>query len=99
MALWIQETYLNEDRGHIVGETGVYETSYDDKGSLYHAMVKEYGRCTGKMYIDTKEGAKTIGWVFTKRIGYSNSKDTYLQSTWISVHTGPPTKTIEYHYA
>lgn len=67
------------------------EESYSDTiGSIYRDCVREYGRCTSKVYQDTPNGkAKAIGWVFLKRMEYSDfrSTDTYLQETWITVLT------------
>lgn len=97
--LWVKETFVNASKGCQFGDSDVYETCHETMGSLYRAMVKEYGRCTSKVYIDTEEGSKHIGWVFISRCKYEDSKDTYLREVWASVHTGPPTRTMEYHYA
>lgn len=69
-------------------DTDYYETS----GELYKRLQQEYGRCSGKVYIDTVKGAKAIGWVFVKRAEYANAwrmregkPRTYLQETWCSL--------------
>lgn len=64
-----------------------------NKGELFKTLAKEYGRCTGKMYYDGADGAAIpIGWVFEKRVQYSDCKDTYLQEAWISLATVTPRK-------
>ncbi len=98
--LWVQESWL-EVRGEKrlgIGDSDVYESGMETPGEIYKYAMKEYGRCTSKVYIDTKGKPKHIGWVFLKRTRYQDSKDTYLQETWITVHDGPPIKTIEYKY-
>jgi hypothetical protein len=62
-------------------------------------MVREYGRCTGRVYIDGADGkGLPIGWVFIKRKEYDDCKETFLQETWVTLHTAPDTVTREPHY-
>jgi len=98
--LHIQETWVDQKRNCICGETPVYETSYEKVGELYRALVKQYGRCIGKMYCDNKVTGKTraIGWIFLKRAKYEDCKDTYLQETWVSVHEKKEDTYVTYHY-
>lgn len=109
--LWIEETYINQTKGYQFGSTGVYETWTDDKGKLFRSLQKEYGRCVSRVYRDTDEGTKSIGWVFEKRMEYDDGPypryddygnrvkpDTYVREVWVTLHQAPPTKTIEYHY-
>lgn len=97
--IYIRETYVNLDKGWRFGESDVYETDFDDKGKLYRSLVREYGRCTGKMYVDLK-GGRTIeaGWVFVKRMQYDDSNETYLREVWVSLHSAPDTITRKSHY-
>ena len=97
--LFVCEEWVNATKGHRLGSSGVYETWCETLGELYHAMQKEYGRCTSKVYIDTDKGPRTIGWVFIKRQKYTDCNDTYLQETWVTVHEKEPVKSIEYFYA
>ena len=98
--LWIQETFEDGTQETIFGESDVYESYTDSKGELFRSCLREWGRCRGKIYIDTPEQAKPIGWVFESRLKYEDAPgETYLRRVWVTVHTGPPTKTIEYHYA
>lgn len=66
------------------------ETGSETKGELYRECVREFGRCTGKVYVDTKTGTKQRGWVFVKRMKYEDSKDVYLREVWVTVHESLP---------
>lgn len=84
--LQINETMVNETKGHIFGESGWYEAYTNNRGRLFRNLQHEYGRCTGRMYRDLKSGGTiVVGWIFEKRVKYSDCKDTYLQSTWVEV--------------
>lgn len=97
--LYAQEEFVNLTKGHRFGSSDPYETFTDDKGELFRAMQSEYGRCTGKVYVDTDKGAKPVGWVFVSRQPYDDCDETYLREVWVTVHDAPPTRTTEYHYA
>lgn len=60
------------------------------RGAIYRHGVEEYGRCTGKVYVDTKSrGTVHVGYVFLQRDTYTDSRgerpDTYLCETWVTV--------------
>ena len=81
----------------ICGESGWYETFAETPGELFRANMREYGRCTGKVYVDDAEGkAHPVGWVFQKRIEYQDAhrlsagEKTYLQDTWVTYRKGEP---------
>jgi hypothetical protein len=99
--LFVQEDFVNVTKGYRLGESDVYETDCETRGELYRAMQREYGRCTGRVYVDdsTGENPKVIGWVFQKRKRYDDSNETFLLETWVTVHAKPATKTISYSYA
>ena len=97
--LYMQEEFVNVTEGHRNGGSPVFETFTDNRGELFRFCQREYGRCQSKVYIDTEDGAKLIGWTFLKRQRYDNCNETYLMETWITLHSGPPTDTREYHYA
>jgi len=105
--LWVQEECLevknrNEDKEQRIsyGQSEVYESGFDSIGALFLSLTREYGRCISKVYIDKKEGGppKQIGWVFEKRAKYTDCDKTYLQETWVSIHTAAPIHTIKYNY-
>lgn len=95
--LYVREHWVNETEGYRGGNSPVYESFTDDVGTLFRSARKEHGRCTGKIYIDTPDGARAIGWVFRKRSKYEDCNKTFLCETWVEVHTQEPT--TEYHYA
>lgn len=108
MALLIQETWVNRTMGHGIGESGKYEPFTENVTTLYKSLLKEYGRCQSKVYIDrtptdyksNKGKVKAIGWVFQKRVKYEDSKDTYLQETWVTLYSAPDDvkTTVHYHF-
>jgi hypothetical protein len=56
------------------------------KGDLFRMLAEDLGRCVGKVYVDGPNGsAVPIGWVFQKRMEYSDCKQTYLQESWASI--------------
>jgi hypothetical protein len=96
----IEETMVNATKGWRFGASGLYEPFTDDLSVLYRALRSEHGRCIGKVYIDTAEGTKAIGWVFQKRARYDDCNETYLQETWVTLHDAEPTveRTFHHHY-
>lgn len=100
MGILIQEEYVNKTQSLRCGSSDVYESRYETMGDLYRGLVKEFGRCVSKMYVDKKDGgAKCIGWVFEKRMKYDDSNETFMQETWISVHEQKPEVVKTVHYA
>lgn len=80
----IKETWLNATENHIVGDSGEYETYTDNIGELFKFLQKEYGRCRSKIYIDKKDGSTVqIGWVFQKKMKYTDTGESYIGETWI----------------
>ena len=97
--LYVEENWINRTKDARIDDSGVYETRFTRRGDLYRAMRREYGRCTGRVYIDTDNGPKRVGWVFVKKAYYEDTQKPYIQETWITLHKAPPTKTVNYHYA
>lgn len=103
--MYISETFVNETKGYRFGETGPFEAWTDDKGKLFRSLRQEYGRCTGRVYVDTDGKTKPVGWVFEKRMKYEDARgndreqDYYTRSVWVTLHTALPTRTTKYHYA
>ena len=62
--LFIKETYVNETEGYLCGDSDWFETYYTNKHQAFKSLRKQYG-APHKMYIDTKSGAKQIGWIFS----------------------------------
>ncbi len=88
MATLIKEDFVNSTKGYSFGSSGWYIAFTDDTKKLFKRLQREYGKCTGKMYIDTKEGAtKAVGYVFQKREAYTDCNETYLKETWVELDT------------
>jgi hypothetical protein len=88
----IRETYINATKGWGIGESDWYEPYTDNRGDLFRAMRKEYGRCISTMYMDhpIEPGiVLKIGWVFQGRDQYQDSKETYLREVWVQVKEVP----------
>jgi hypothetical protein len=85
--LEIQETYINETKDHIFGESPWIDTSINNRGELFRALQREYGRCISRVYVDIPEYGQPdqIGWVFEKRMQYEDSQDFYIRHVWVSV--------------
>lgn len=100
--LYAQETYINRTLDRMIGESDVTETFTDNPGELYRCLMAEYGRCTGKVYVDSADGPRAIGWVFVKRMVYEDSRngETYLREVWVTLHDSPdttPARISHYH--
>jgi hypothetical protein len=94
----VEESYVDATKGQRYGYSGLYEPFTTDKGKLFRAYQREFGRCTGKVYVDRADRTIAVGWVFVGRTQYEDSRDTYLRETWITLHDEPPTVTRETHY-
>ena len=113
--LFIEIVSYNASNGYPVNFPNFEETKYSNKTELYRAFVKEYGKCTGKQYIDSPKGKRVqIGWIFEKRELYSDvrlgksirsldkeakEKYTFILETWVSVHTAKPETKTINHFA
>lgn len=82
----VRETYCNETEGYRFGDSEWYEAYTDDKGRLFKDMQKEYGRCSGKMYVEPD--GKQVGWVFVKSMQYEDARskdEVYIREVWVEV--------------
>jgi hypothetical protein len=82
------ETYVNETKGHMIGKSGWYEPYTDNKGQLFRAMQREYGRCISSMYAVHAGETFKVGWVFQSKDRYEDAHsrdDTYLREVWVEV--------------
>ena len=100
----ISETFVNLDKGYRFGESEPYEPYTDNVGELFREMRREYGRCTGSVYVDTTDGkVKRIGWVFQKRMEYEDyrrgdSERYYTREVWVTLHDAKDTVTRQAHF-
>ena len=99
MGILISHTQIDATRHISSGESEVYESCCATPAEVYRHCLKNYGRCTGKVYIDKKDGKSVhVGWVFVSRQKYDDCNDTYLAETWVTMHKAKPTHTITHHY-
>jgi hypothetical protein len=87
----ICESHINATKGYRFGDDYVYDVSDmymgEDAtvGELFRSFQKEFGRCTSKVYVDTPDGAKPVGWVFVKREKYEDVNEHYIHETWVTL--------------
>ena len=97
--LLMSESYIDVTRGLRCGDTEPYEPFTDNIKRLFLSCQREFGRCVSKVYVDQADKeAMAIGWVFQKRVKYSDCNETYLQETWITLHDSKPIRTVTHHY-
>ncbi len=91
MGILIEEHWVNRTANYSSGDSGVYETRFDNTGELYKFLQKEYGRCSGKVYIDKddREGI-AVGWVFEKIAKYEDTHEPFKLETWVTLHEKQP---------
>ena len=53
--MMIRETWVNATEGYRGGDSEFYEPYTDDTGELFRSLQREFGRCTGRMYVDVNE--------------------------------------------
>lgn len=100
MNLKVRETYLNETKGYVFGESEVMDAYAETTGEVFRNAQEEFGRCVSKMYRDVAEGPPIqVGWVFQKRMTYEDSRrpfaenDYYLREVWVEVFSEYETET------
>ena len=83
---------VNLDRHCGFGQEGPWPCERPSSlGDLYRMLVKEYGRCTGHVYVDKYDGkTQKVGWVFVKREKYDDVDETFLCETWVTVYRAHP---------
>lgn len=95
----ITYTEEQEEKRIILGESGPFEVFTDNIQQLFKSLQKENGRCTGYLYHEPPLGeARIAGWVFEKRVKYTDSNDTYLQSAWVELMDGQKEESTPGHY-
>jgi hypothetical protein len=53
---------------------------------VFGNLREEFGRCTGKVYIDKKdETTRSIGWIFEKRERYEDNDKPFILETWVTI--------------
>lgn len=89
---YIKEDHVNKTEGYMLQEPITYPiedtiftgTSIKD---LFNFFLKECGRCISKLYIDTDDNTKQIGWVFERKEKYTDIHEPWIHQTWITLLT------------
>ncbi len=84
----IKTTWYNKIENCIIGEESIDidDTIIDNMSDLYKSGLREFGRCTSKIYIDLPDGTvKHTGYTFEKRAKYDDCNKYYLQETWLTI--------------
>ena len=86
----VREDYINATEGHRIADTSYEDAGFrfmETTGELYRYGVREYGRCTGKVWVDCSTHARHhVGWVFQGREKYEDSDETYLREVWLGLY-------------
>ena len=71
----------DQERRYGGGDSGWYSPWTMDKGKLFRSLRREFGRCTGRVYVDTPDGTPdAIGWVFVGK----RDKAGWARETWVT---------------
>jgi len=90
--LQIKEIWTTDEG--ILGASDWYEPFTDNIKSLFRSLMREYGHCVSKIYMDGPDNvAYPVGWVFEKKKEYADANRSnlkgadryYKQETWVSI--------------
>jgi hypothetical protein len=88
----VRETFLNADAGYLLGEPEVTTDLFSGApGDIFRAAQAEYGGCVSRIFVDTKAGTKTCGWVFQRREKFEDCDETFLREVWVELLERPDT--------
>lgn len=113
--LYIEVFQVNSSNNYALDNPQFHESKYSDLGKLYRALVKEYGKCTGKLFnVGDNNKTQQIGWAFEKREYFDDTRrkkaiknltpterdlNTFMCMTQVSVHVKPKEVLITEHFA
>ena len=96
----VEETHVNRTEGYLLGDPEVIDSENavygDDPGEIYRFCLKNYGRCSSKVYVDTDEGTKAVGWVFEKTDHYEDTGEPFIHETWVTLYDDLRREVIEH---
>lgn len=78
----------NETEGHRFSDI-TEQMPATDKPS-FRDLQREWGRCRSKVYIDTVDGVKHVGYFFESKQRYDDTRDHYIRGAWVTFSTLPP---------
>ena len=94
-----------QEQGDMTGDSGVYETGFDNIEDLFAACVEEHGEFIGDIFIDDKDGKPVrVGWAFKRDTDNPefdpDDPDMGLHTmhveTWVTVHSTLPVQRYNY---
>jgi hypothetical protein len=94
------EAHLNKTENYLLGEPykmPLKDTVIKNLQDLYRFGLKEYGRCSSKIYIDVNGKAIHIGYCFIQKRFYEDTKEPYIAETWLSIESYTETIERQYH--
>lgn len=104
----IKLTHTNATEGYMFHEEvlDLDDMSYtldpdSTPGEIYRECLKQFGRCTSKVYISADpEGSVNhhVGWYFEKREKYDDSDETFLRGTWVTLYDEHREEPIRKHH-
>ena len=87
----IRISLTNETEGYVFSEVREsLDDYYETPGDVYRALQREYGVCRSKVYVDTSDGPKHVGWYFESRQQYEDTGEHYLRGAWCTLETIEP---------
>jgi hypothetical protein len=71
--LLMREVHVDADKDWRLHETPYYRPFTEDRGTLFRSLQREFGRCISKVYAETADGDRPIGWMFQKKEQYTDT--------------------------
>ena len=94
----IQESHVDLDQDQVYYQTEMYEPRAGSIGELFRDLRSEFGRCTGKIHCDCKDGkVHDVGWLFQSRVT-NDDGGSYLREVWITLYREVDHKARTRHY-
>lgn len=90
--LVVSERHVNATEGYRYDCTSPYLTKYlsNERGALYRALQKEYGRCINKQYTEWADGTSTVsGYIFQSKQRYYDTNKYYIREVWVTITESP----------
>ncbi len=94
----LTENHINKTENYCICEDSIdiEDSTISNLKELYRYGLKEYGKCTGKVYQENYSITKHVGYVFTQKRKYEDTNETYLAETWLTIEHYTETTTRKY---
>lgn len=89
--LIVEVVQINETKNWQIHHN-TFESAYNTPGELFRDCLKEYGKCTSKVFIDKVNVDKPVhvGWCFERLEKYSDCNEKFKCATWVTVLESMP---------